>query len=236
MDRDDDVERLFSWIKTPDLHYREFAAEREVADAVATWPAPRDAVTEPSHPGEPHEPETHYEPGAQYEHDPHYEREARYEGEDQPSYDPGAPEIEPRRAGRMPLGERLSSLFGHREPPPEPPVARPQAPPPPMPEEVAGEGQWAPESPQPAPVFARLQPAPSADPNPAPPAESAENEYRGFEEPAAAPPAAEPAHADEKRSLDAIFSRVAHPAPAPRDDRKRTSAAPGLGPVFRRLR
>jgi hypothetical protein len=201
MDRDDDVERLFSWIKTPDLHYREFAAEREVADAAATWPVLRDAVNEPSHPAEPHEP---------------------------------APprETEPHPAGRMALGDRLSSLFGHREPPPEAPVVRREAPSP-MPEEAAGETPRTPEPRRPSPIFARLEPAPPPALVPEPPAA---NEYRGFEEPESPPPAAEPAHSGEKRSLEAIFSRVAQPAPPPRDDRKRTSAGPGLGSVFRRLR
>ena len=32
--RDDDVERLFSWLQTPDLRYREFAGAREVTDTV----------------------------------------------------------------------------------------------------------------------------------------------------------------------------------------------------------
>src|SRR5690348_1958568 len=153
MDRDDDVERLFSWIKTPELHYREFAAEREVADAAASWPAPRDAVTEPSHPGEPAEPE--------------------------------APaEAEPAPSGRPSLGERLTSLFAHREPPPEQAVVRAPPPPPvadlpraqPAPraqtppraqEDVAAEVPWTPEPPPQA--FARLEPAPpAAPPRPAP--------------------------------------------------------------------
>lgn len=211
MDRDDDVERLFSWIKTPDLHYREFAGEREVADAVATWPAPRDAVTEPSHPREPDEPS--------YEHEP-------------------PPEPAPRPAARAPLGDRLTSLFVHRERSPEPPVGRPPEPPT-VQQEPAGEVPWAPEPPppppRPSPVFARLEPAPPPEPEPVP-APPAENEFRGFEEPQAPPPAAEPAQAGQQRPLGAILSRVAHPSPTPRDDRGRAAGAPGLGPVFRRLR
>src|SRR5260370_19409022 len=38
MDHVEDVERLFSWLKAPMVHYREFAPQREVAEAVATWP------------------------------------------------------------------------------------------------------------------------------------------------------------------------------------------------------
>jgi hypothetical protein len=41
-----DVERLFSWLKTQDLRYREFAAAREVSDAVATWPTLHQAASE----------------------------------------------------------------------------------------------------------------------------------------------------------------------------------------------
>ena len=34
MDRDDDVEHLFSWLQTPELRYREFAGAREITDSV----------------------------------------------------------------------------------------------------------------------------------------------------------------------------------------------------------
>jgi hypothetical protein len=36
MNQDNDVERLFSWLQTPDIRYREFASAREVTDAVVT--------------------------------------------------------------------------------------------------------------------------------------------------------------------------------------------------------
>src|SRR6187401_244689 len=39
MEHTQDVERLFSWLKAPMVHYREFAPQMEVAEAVATWPA-----------------------------------------------------------------------------------------------------------------------------------------------------------------------------------------------------
>src|SRR5712692_1038615 len=38
MDHTEDVERLFSWLKAPKVHYREFAPQTEVAEGVATWP------------------------------------------------------------------------------------------------------------------------------------------------------------------------------------------------------
>jgi hypothetical protein len=38
MDHAEDVERLFSWLKAPMVHYRDFAPRIEVAEAMATWP------------------------------------------------------------------------------------------------------------------------------------------------------------------------------------------------------
>src|SRR5207302_9787397 len=46
MDKVEDVERLFSWLKAPMVHYREFAPQREIADAVATWPAAHRAAVQ----------------------------------------------------------------------------------------------------------------------------------------------------------------------------------------------
>ena len=39
MDQDTDVERLFSWLQTPEIRYREFAGAREVTDAMVIWQA-----------------------------------------------------------------------------------------------------------------------------------------------------------------------------------------------------
>lgn len=46
MDNSEDVERLFSWLKAPKVHYREFAPQRETAEAVATWPVLHRAAVE----------------------------------------------------------------------------------------------------------------------------------------------------------------------------------------------
>jgi hypothetical protein len=46
MDHTEDVERLFSWLKAPMVHYREFAPQREIAEAVATWPVAHRAAVE----------------------------------------------------------------------------------------------------------------------------------------------------------------------------------------------
>ena len=90
MDHDDDVERLFSWIKTPDLRYREFAGEREVADAVATWPALRKTADETG-------------------------RADDASAEPAPAAEPEPPP--PAASGRSPLGERLASIFGQQRDP-----------------------------------------------------------------------------------------------------------------------
>jgi len=46
MDNLEDVERLFSWLKAPMVHYREFAPQREIAEAVATWPVAHRAAVQ----------------------------------------------------------------------------------------------------------------------------------------------------------------------------------------------
>jgi hypothetical protein len=46
MEHSQDVERLFSWFKAPMVHYREFAPQIEVAEAVATWPAVHKAAVQ----------------------------------------------------------------------------------------------------------------------------------------------------------------------------------------------
>jgi hypothetical protein len=216
MDHDDDVERLFSWIKTPDLHYREFAGERDMADAVATWPLPRQPANETGRPGD--RPEGHAE------------------AETMPEPEAG-PEPAPRAAGHSPLGTRLASLFARREAPAEPPVVHPPEPRAPLPEETAGEVPWASEPPRPSAIFARLEPtSPPPHPKPAPEPPPSGEQYHGFEEDRDDAVAAEPAHEGEGRSLDAIFSRVAHQPRAQRDDPRRPTGAAGLGSVFRRLR
>src|SRR5579863_2103947 len=46
MNHKPDVERLFSWLKAPMVHYREFAPQVEVAEAVAAWPVVHRAAVE----------------------------------------------------------------------------------------------------------------------------------------------------------------------------------------------
>lgn len=264
MDRDDDVERLFSWIKTPDLHYREFAAEREVADAVATWPALRDAVPEPSPSDERLEPEGSYEGELlPAERARHADRPAAVFGHREPP-----PSAQPAGTPPPPEDEAAREVPWASEPPQPPPIftqresppsERPQAPPvfvqrePPLPERQQAPPvfvQREPPLPEPPPAPA-VQPVPPppppvtrhqpVPPPPPPPRQvqgpPGEHEYRGFEEPQPTPQLpAESEEAAKPRSLDAILSRVAHPSSPPRDGRRQPTSAPGLGPVFRRLR
>jgi len=46
MKSDDDVEKLFSWLQTPDIRYREFAGAREVTDVLPTRRAQSDTAAE----------------------------------------------------------------------------------------------------------------------------------------------------------------------------------------------
>jgi hypothetical protein len=63
MNQDDDVERLFSWLQTPDIRYREFAGAREVTDATVSYqlrtntpeietPAPHDVQLDEEYPAD----------------------------------------------------------------------------------------------------------------------------------------------------------------------------------------
>ncbi|HZK89464.1 MAG TPA: hypothetical protein VFC56_04885 [Stellaceae bacterium] len=53
MDHEDDIERLFSWLQTPELRYREFAGAREITDAAVTSPPYPDTAGHAIPAGEP---------------------------------------------------------------------------------------------------------------------------------------------------------------------------------------
>ncbi|HEY1798111.1 MAG TPA: hypothetical protein VGG57_18505 [Stellaceae bacterium] len=233
MDRDDDVERLFSWIKTPDLHYREFAAQREVADAVATWPALRDAVPEPN-PSDRHlEP-----PGGSYDEELLPAERARHF--DRPEAVFGHHDLHPHHVVEQPPREEAAREAPWAETAPAP-IRHEPAPPPTYVERSAPPPAYVE---RPAPTVVRREPPPAApqrvpQPPSAPPQAQppAAQEYQGFEEAHETPPDEQQEHEGQTRSLDAIFSRVAHQPRAPRDGRSRqSSSGPGLGPVFRRPR
>jgi hypothetical protein len=233
MEQASDVKRLFSWLKTEDLRYREFAASREVKDAVATWPALHEAAKESGHPAEAAAPA-----GAAVAR----ERIAR---ETMPMPPVAAEAIRaepPVTVPPQPLaGSRLMSALGRRiqatrhEPQPkseEPthPAAAPAAPP--RAEQGAAADTTMPMAP-PAGSGPESGARERAPVRPTAPAERAQGgrffggAYGGEER----------GGSRRGHSLDAVFSRLSggrsRPLPDPRD---RSRGSPGLGSVFNRLR
>ncbi|MBV8890240.1 MAG: hypothetical protein JO267_01685 [Alphaproteobacteria bacterium] len=251
MDQASDVERLFSWLKTQDLRYREFAAEREVSDAAATWPALHRAAAQSGRAGDVTAPAG--DAAAK-------ERLAR----EQMMMPPAAAEA--IRAGTPvtappPLaGGRLMSALGRRmrsRPEPEDGAPQPYDEP-----AVDGPGMARDRSgPSAGRLRERLDAAMAVNPRPAPrqepPVASRESYappvsrssgsaprghffggvYGGREEPYR-DEAAETAEGSRRgHSLQAVFSRMSggRSRPLP-DPRGRSRSSPGLGSVFNRLR
>jgi len=123
---EEDVERLFSWLKTPDLRYREFAADRELADAAATWPGLRRGAAADTPAGELGAAEEEAVPPP-----PSVRREPVLPQTDRPAPPPGA-----TRGGRdLPFGSTYRGFDDDERraaPPPPPPPDTPSEP---------GEGQ-----------------------------------------------------------------------------------------------
>jgi hypothetical protein len=220
MERDDDVERLFSWLQTPELRYREFAGAREITDSVVTLQtrpntaeaplaaAPERPVASPSAP-DPYEGHIDTPP------EPLVRRI-----EPAPPI-PAAP-VPPPAAGPFALGaggRGIPRRPEYTEPVVQPPLPAPATPvaQSPVPPRPAVEPVAPPALPQPAaanPPGGRLfggaytNNGQVPDPVPVPP----ENQER------------------TERSLDAVFGRLAggrNPLPDPRD---RLRHIPGLGP------
>jgi hypothetical protein len=210
MDHDGDVERLFSWLQTPDLRYREFAGEREISDATAKWPALRQAASTVS----PEVAATGAEPPAT------------------------APEVLPAPPARGALAVRLREAIGRATPlaedhsrfadrSPDWRAAAPDRPPPQRRPILTA----APTL-EPAPPLHR-----EGARTPETHAGLFGGAYRGFEdvpaEPTYQPPPDQPGH---PRSLDAVFSRLARPTRPHREVDGRAARRSELGPLFRRLR
>jgi hypothetical protein len=242
MDHSEDVERLFSWLKAPQVHYREFAPQREVADAVATWPVVHRtavqtgvaAANEPAPEGDaaakeriardrmtlPTPPVQHVATGAAEE----------------PAVLPEA-QMSTGRAD-----DRRHAEFGEYAPSESAAADQP----------VAGAAATPDEAGEPA-IAGFEQPATSRSPRAAQRPQGYEpgaaeparhypapergalfhGEYRGRE--GAARPAAGVADR-QPRSLDAVFSRLGGGRDRLPDPRARARTSPGLGPVFNRLR
>jgi hypothetical protein len=248
MDYTEDVERLFSWLKAPMVHYREFAPQAEVAEAVATWPlmhraAVQTGVAAADAPA-PHGFTAVRERLAR-------ERMTLPEGaqraiEGTPLVEPLPPDTisgqpTPGRLSDRPSGDPLMTALGQRlqaehiDPPaPQPayrappaaemPLQRPDQSPPPMMhsfEEPVGERLAAVAPPSSEGYPARDRGALLG------------GEYRGRERDTRAGPSVADRH---DRSLDAVFSRLAGGRDRLPDPRSRARTSPGLGGVFGRLR
>jgi len=218
----EDVERLFSWLKAPMVHYREFAPQAELADAVATWPIVHKAAVQTGVAGE-------EEPA------PHGDRVVK----ERMARDRMAMPAAAARAIRetpLPGTEAASEAV----PPPNRPAddgLAPQAverPP------VAPAARPAAPSPEPT---ARTAAPPPRQAQSAVPPQSAYypgggrgalfgGEYRGREREMPQQPVAD----RQDRSLDAVFTRLSGGRDRLPDPRERARTTPGLGSVFGRLR
>ena len=235
MEHSQDVERLFSWLKAPMVHYREFAPQIEVAEAVATWPVVHKAAVQTGV-----APDT--EPG------PHgdaavRERQARDRRfmpptaaraiHDTPMPGTEAPHPTPGRLADVPAGE-VPATAGQRA------VAADEA--------ARSGGQPSRETAEPE-MAGFEEPAPAARPDTsraaaARPVASGDRrglfggEYReGERDTRPSGRGAERTPERQDRSLEAVFSRLSgggHDRLP--DPRERARTTPGLGPVFGRLR
>lgn len=241
MDYAQDVERLFSWLKAPMAHYREFTPQIEVAEAVATWPlAHKAAVQTGLASGQ--EPSPHGFAAIR-------ERMARNRA------------MMPEHAAQA-IREHPISVSGATGVVTTPEPAPGAAPTPGRAADVPDDGALRPPPVQ----YARAdRVAPPPQPTP-PPAARDYEPTRGPADPGAPPHATEtprPARghrgddrgglfsgeyrdreppprrrgADRQdRSLEAVFSRLSGGRDKLPDPRERTRTSPGLGPVFGRLR
>lgn len=222
MDHTQDVERLFSWLKAPMVHYREFAPQIEVAEAVATWPVVHRAAVQTGA-----APES--EPG------PHGAAAVRERVARDRRFMPAAA-ARAIHDNPLPGTEALPTPGRLADRPPEEaaaavasPAAAPAAP------------QGEPEEPA---IAGFDEPASSTRPDSTPRAPSRppaggdraglfRGEYRDREREARP----ESRGNDRQgRSLDAVFSRLAGARDRLPDPRERARTTPGLGPVFDRLR
>lgn len=241
MEHTEDVERLFSWLKAPMVHYRDFAPQTEIAEAVATWPSVYKAAVQTGV-AVADETAPHGDSAAR-------ERIARERRalpaavaraiEETPpeTAPPPAPPTDGRLSDRP--GDRLAAGLGQRV---EAARVEPTAPStdgaaPTVPRDIVEpvmEGFEAPPTrPEPHESYDG-EPVEAARPYPA--RERAglfAGEYRGRER------SARPGNrvADRQdRSLDAVFSRLSGARDRPSDPRARARTSPGLGTVFGRLR
>jgi hypothetical protein len=219
MDQDEDVERLVSWLQTPEIRYREFAGAREVTDATVALQARTN--TPQLDPPAPH----------------HVQLDEEYPQDQFPDQSQVVVEVEP--AARGPATSAPMPAEIRREPAMITPA--------PMPAARAAEGgvfalgaagRGVPPSPAPVLSPASAAPVLATVPPPPPPAIPGGLLGGAYGENGGETPT-EPApdnHEERGRSLDSVFSRlnggrarVSHP-------RDRMSHIPGLGPTTGRPR
>jgi hypothetical protein len=237
MAQDDDVEKLFSWLQTPDIRYREFAGSREVTDAVVTYqeqtnrprldpPAPGNVQLDEEYPQDQFpdqsqvvvevEPPATGSPSAPAEHhpvatgEPIASPEAVQRG---PAMIAPMPTPAPRQNEATPFA---LSAAGRANTQPRPPISTaapsPTAPTPPPPP--------PPPSPQTAPVGgARLL----------------GGAYRDDGRRATVAPPAK-AEGQPASPLASVFNRLSGGTPSARNPQDRMSHIPGVGPTTGRSR
>ena len=255
MDHSEDVERLFSWLKAPQVHYREFAPQRELAEAVATWPVVHRAAVEsgvaaadaPAPQGDTAAKERMVRdrmtlpavaPLQQVETAPdetgHELPQSSSEGP--PQMTPGdaaayhEPDETPIAVGP---GPRAAAPYETSEPTMAG-FEQPSAP-------ASGPVQTAAERYEARPVERRPDETQASETRASEPARHYPSagrtalfngEYRGRERARPAAPVAD----RQDRSVDAVFSRLGGGRDRLPDPRSRARTSPGLGPVFNRLR
>jgi hypothetical protein len=220
MEQTQDVERLFSWLKAPMVHYREFAPQIEVAEAVATWPvvhktAVQTGVALDTEPG----PQGDVAVRERLARDHRFMPAAAARAIRETPLPGTEPTPTPGRLADLPAGDAPAAV--HDEDTAAGPPAREPAEP-----TIAGFDE-------PAPV-ARLEVGRPAAVRPTAGGERRGlfgGEYRERD----LPPGDRVAHRQD-RSLDAVFSRLSGGRDRLPDPRDRARTTPGLGPVFRRLR
>jgi hypothetical protein len=236
MDHSEDVERLFSWLKAPQVHYREFAPQRELAEAVATWPLVHRAAVqtgvaaadEPAPEGDTAAKERILRDRMTLPAQPLQQVVAA----------PAATQAEEPAAETAPQTPAATRAEAAYHEPDETPIGPAPAAPPHETSEPAIAGF---ERPAAAPPRAPPAPAERYEPRRAEPAQHYPSPGRGalFSGEYRARERARPAAAvadRQDRSLDAVFSRLGGGRDRLPDPRARARTSPGLGPVFNRLR
>lgn len=239
MDHSEDVERLFSWLKAPLVHYREFAPQRELAEAVSTWPVVHRAAVqvgvaaadEPAPEGDTAAKERIVRDRMTLPAQPL--QQVATAPEERPAE---APEVA-ATATQIPAAGRPEAAYHE---PDEPPIAVGPAPVAAPPHEIPAPTIAGFEQ----PAAARVSPAPAeryqtraAEPARHYPAPEREALFSGEYRPAERAPRPAARVADRQdRSLDAVFSRLGGGRDRLPDPRARARTSPGLGPVFNRLR